>query len=252
MKGILADELYKIMSILYGENVPIVFKGSMVLNNILLQHNSTFIRQTQDIDSSWIGENLSMSKMTEALSAALAKHGYMVNVKREMKGAEQSAGFIIYKNDMEITRIDMDIHQVDDIIQYKYGDCTFFGIGINEIFADKFAVVSSRKIFRRIKDFMDIYTLSEVARFNSLDVRNIIRYKGWKLGNFEQILENEQEVFNSFKKFNTGTVKPNFDEVYERNKIFANAFNYGKDFIWDRKEAILKDRELENDIDMTM
>ena len=50
--------------------------------------------------------------------------------------------------------------------------------------ADKVAAISTDKVFRRIKDVVDLYYVSHVVDFNSEEVLRVIYESGRSIGDF--------------------------------------------------------------------
>ena len=68
----LREFLYRVMEELSNAGVPIVFKGTMVLNLTIMDNNLSKVeRATRDIDGDWIGEIPSMEEMEIALRNAV-------------------------------------------------------------------------------------------------------------------------------------------------------------------------------------
>ena len=68
----LMELLYRIMEELAKADVPIVFKGAMVLNLVTHASNPSAVeRMTKDIDGDWIGEGPTMKQIETALRQAV-------------------------------------------------------------------------------------------------------------------------------------------------------------------------------------
>ena len=68
----LMEFLYRVMEELSNAGVPIVFKGTMVLNLAIMNNNPSKVeRATRDIEGDWIGEIPSMEEMEIALRNAV-------------------------------------------------------------------------------------------------------------------------------------------------------------------------------------
>lgn len=82
--------------------------------------------------------------------------------------------------------------------------------------ADKLSAISSDKVFRRIKDVVDLYYMSKVFDFKKADIIQTLRNSGRSLDNFNGFLRRADDLKHSYDKFRfTGDVnKPPFDEVY--------------------------------------
>lgn len=88
--------------------------------------------------------------------------------------------------------------------------------------ADKVAVVSTDKVFRRIKDVVDLYYFSKVFEFDVNDIRQTLRNSERTLEDFNGFLHKTEELQHSYEKFRfAGEMnKPDFDEVYRIVKAY--------------------------------
>ena len=106
-------------------------------------------------------------------------------------------------------------------------------VNLYRMFADKLSAISTEKVFRRIKDVVDLYYLSNTFSFNCADVRQVLKNSGRTLGNFSDFLYGTDALRHAYEKFRFegGVRKPPFDEVYE------SVINYIKDEIPNRKPS---------------
>lgn len=58
-----------------------------------------------------------------------------------------------------------------------------------QMIADKVSVISKDKVFRRIKDVVDMYYISQVFEFNTDDVIRTLEESGRELGDFDGFLK---------------------------------------------------------------
>lgn len=214
--------MYEVMKAIYDSGIPIDFKGSMVLKACLLEAGYTEeIRHTVDIDANWYSEVLpTAEEMTESLQRALNKSGIDLEVcLYRMYGEGRSAGFELKdKSTGEILfSMDIDVNRPVPPTQiYEIAEFRFRGVSPSQILADKIYVVSGDKVFRRIKDVVDLYYLSKVFPFNSADVLRTLKSSGRVLDTFHGFLHEKDSLRHAYEKFRfTGGVdKPPFDEVY--------------------------------------
>lgn len=84
--------------------------------------------------------------------------------------------------------------------------------------SDKVCVVSSKKVFRRIKDLIDLYYFSYIFEYNCTDIKKNVKENKKTIGDFYELLNNVDEMKHSYEKFRIiGTsYKPDFDIVYKR------------------------------------
>ena len=93
--------------------------------------------------------------------------------------------------------------------------------------ADKISAVSTDKIFRRVKDIVDLYYLSQVFPFRSDVIKQILEENDRKLGEFHGFLSRKSELEHAYDKFRFAgdVIKPAFNDVY------AAVRSYIKDFL---------------------
>ncbi len=228
--NITAEEklMYQVMKAIYESSIPINFKGSMVLKACLMEAGYTEqTRHTVDIDANWNSETPpTAEQMVESLQNALNKGGVDLDVRLyRMYGKGRSAGFELVDKETEEAIFSMDIDVNRPMPQTKIyeieGFC-FCGVAPVQMIADKLAVISSDKVFRRIKDVVDMYYISKVFEFNAHDVLDALRRSQRTLGDYHGFLRREDELKHSYEKFRfTGDVnKPPFEEVYDTVLMF--------------------------------
>ena len=87
----LMEFLYRVMEELSNADIPIVFKGAMVLNLALRENNPSKVeRMTRDIDGDWVGELPTMEKMEIALRSAVKKVDSSLDVRANRIFGERS------------------------------------------------------------------------------------------------------------------------------------------------------------------
>ena len=228
--NITAEEklMYQVMKAIYESSIPINFKGSMVLKACLMEAGYTEqTRHTVDIDGNWNSDTPpTAEQMVESLQNALNKGGVDLEVRLyRMYGEGRSAGFELVDKETEEAIFSMDIDVNRPMPQTKIyeieGFC-FCGVAPVQMIADKLAVISSDKVFRRIKDVVDMYYISKVFEFNAHDILDTLRRSQRTLGDYHGFLRREDELKHSYEKFRfTGDVnKPPFEEVYDTVLMF--------------------------------
>ena len=223
---IITDEerlMYRVMKAIYESGIPISFKGSMVLKAFLLVAGySEETRHTVDIDGNWNSDSPpSADQMISSLQAAVRSEGLALDVSIfRMYGKGRSAGFELIEHSSGDVLFSMDIDVNRPMLEtrmYEIADIHFCGVTPMQIIADKISVVSSDKVFRRIKDIIDLYYISKVFDFNKDDVLLRLKESGRQLESFHGFIHRRDELEHSYDKFRfTGGVdKPSFDDVYE-------------------------------------
>lgn len=220
--------MYEVMKAIYDSGIPIDFKGSMVLKACLLEAGySDEIRHTVDIDANWYSEVLPTAEgMTESLQKALDKNGIGLEAHLyRMYGEGRSAGFELKdKSTGEVLfSMDIDVNRPVPPTQiYEIAEFRFRGVSPAQMLADKVYVLSTDKIFRRIKDVVDLYYLSKVFPFNNAVVLQTLKNNRRALDTFHGFLHRRDELKHAYEKFRfTGGVdKPPFNEVYSVVKAY--------------------------------
>ena len=228
--GITAEEkrMYQVMKAIYESGIPVNFKGSMVLKACLMEAGYTEeTRHTVDIDGNWNSDMPpTAEQMVEALQNALYKSGVDLEVRIcRMYGEGRSAGFELVDRETEeiLFTMDFDVNRsVPQTKIYEVEGFRFCGVAPVQMIADKLAVISSDKVFRRIKDVVDMYYISKVFKLNGDDILNVLHNSQRALGDYHAFLSREEELKHSYEKFRFagGVNKPPFEEVYDTVIMF--------------------------------
>lgn len=220
--------MYELMKAIYESGIPINFKGSMVLKAFLIEAGySEETRHTVDIDANWnCDAPPSSAQMVESLKKAINLSNIDLNVSLyRMYGEGRSAGFeltdrttgeILFTMDVDVNRptVPTKIYEVSGI--------HFCGVAPIQMIADKTTVISGDKVFRRIKDVIDLYYMSHVFDFDRVAVLEAIKNCNRTLENFNGFLHRSEELKHSYEKFRFagGVNKPPFEEVYSAVKSY--------------------------------
>ncbi len=228
--NITAEEklMYEVMKAIYDSGIPVSFKGSMVLKACLLEagyFNET--RHTVDIDGNWNSDTPpSAEQMVESLEKALAKSGIDLSVSLyRMYGEKCSAGFelteistgeILFTMDLDVNR------PVAPTKIYEIEGIRFCGVSPSQMIADKLAAISTDKVFRRIKNVVDLYYLSKVFGFDTAEIIQTLKNSERSLDDFQGFIHGTEDLRHSYEKFRfTGGVnKPPFEDVYHSVKTY--------------------------------
>lgn len=220
--------MYEVMKAIYESGIPISFKGSMVLKACLLEAGySNETRHTVDIDANWNTESApSADQMTESIQNALNKSNIDLEVKiYRMYGIGRSAGFELRERKTKEILFSMDIDVNRPVYEtkiYEIDGVHFCGVTASQMIADKLYVVSTDKVFRRIKDVVDLYYLSKVFIFDKGEIFQALENSNRSLDTFEGFLHKYDDLKHSYEKFRfAGNVeKPPFQEVYNSVQSF--------------------------------
>jgi hypothetical protein len=240
--NITAEEklMYEVMKAVYDSGIPISFKGSMVLKACLLEAGySDETRHTVDIDANWNSDTPpSATQMTESLQRAIQKSGINLEVSLyRMYGEGRSAGFeLAEKSTGEILfSMDVDVNRpIPPTKIYEVEGLRFRGVSSSQMISDKIAAISTDKVFRRVKDVVDLYYISKVIIFDKADVTQTLKNSNRTLDTFDGFLHRAEDLRHSYEKFRfAGDVsKPPFEEVYHAVK------SYLKDILPDDKYGL--------------
>ena len=223
--------MYGVMKALYDSGIPISFKGSMVLKACLMEAGfSDDTRHTVDIDANWYSDVApSADQLVESLQKALDQNDIPLTVKiYRMYGEGRSAGFELKdKSSGEILfTMDLDVNRPEVPTRiYEVEGVRFRGVSPKQMMADKVSVISTDKVFRRIKDVVDMYYISQVFEFDAGEILRLLESSGRKLDDFNSFINRIDDLRHSYEKFRfTGNVnKPSFAEVYDKVRRFIGS-----------------------------
>ena len=105
---------------------------------------------------------------------------------------------------------------------YEVEGLRFRGVSPSQMVADKLSTISTDKVFRRVKDVVDLYYISKVFEFNRNDVIQTLKSSERNLANFNGFLHRTEELKHSYEKFRFagGVNKPPFEEVHHAVKSY--------------------------------
>ena len=228
--NITAEEklMYQVMKAIFESGIPVSFKGSMVLKACLIEAGyDEETRHTVDIDANWNSDTFPTGEqMTNSLQNALEKNNINLDVNiYRMYGDGRSAGFELSdKNTGEIYfTMDIDVNRpLAPTKIYEVEEFRFRGVSPFQMIADKLSVLSTDKIFRRIKDLVDLYYISKTFDFDKTEILQTLEDSGRTLDTFDGFLHRTEELKHSYDKFRFvgGVNKPPFDEIYEEVKSY--------------------------------
>ena len=166
--------------------------------------------------------------MVESLQKALTRNNIDLNVSiYRMYGEGRSAGFELSDNSTGEILFSMDIdvnRPVASTKIYEIEGIRFLGVSPSQMIADKVSVLSTDKVFRRIKDVVDLYYISKVFTFNKADIVQTLKDTGRSMDSFNGFLHRPDDLRHSYDKFRfAGDInKPSFDDVYLTVKEFIH------------------------------
>lgn len=220
--------MYAVMKAIYDSAIPISFKGSMVLKACLME--AGFLedtRHTVDIDANWNADTSPTGEqMVASLQNALVRSGINLEVSIfRPYGEGRSAGFELKDcgTDEVLFSMDIDVNRpIPPTIIYEVEGLRFRGVSSSQMIADKVVAISTDKVFRRVKDIVDLYYMSKVFPFDKPDILQTIENSGRELDRFHGFLHKPTELKHAYEKFRFegGVFKPPFEEVYRAVKAY--------------------------------
>lgn len=159
----------------------VYFKGAYMLTNIL----KTESRMTHDVDMSVVDKEIAdeINRVLTLIGERLLSAGVISKFEvREMlpkrsggiwtwhiNNAGQEAGYV----GVDISYSDTDL----GVVNYSIAGSELYGFSVSRMLADKIMASQGRKIWRRMKDFFDIYviTSSTLVTIDFYEIVNCLR-----------------------------------------------------------------------------
>ena len=200
-----------------------VSKDPLVLKAFLMEAGFTDdTRHTVDIDANWYSETKPTGEqMEKSIQKALRNSSIDLNIRLDrMYGEGRSAGFELYDPSTSEVLFTMDIDVNRPAFEtriYEVAKIRFRGSSLVPMLADKLSVVSSDKVFRRVKDLIGLYYAAHVYQPDWPQVLQAVADSGRTLGTYNGFLYKTEELRHAYNKFRfDGDVsKPAFDDVYQ-------------------------------------
>ena len=212
-------------------HAPVVFKGAMTLKIALQnQKDASVSRITRDVDGDWIALNTSMQEMEAILSKAVKAIDDTLTVLSVRSFAEgKSAGFRVRTAEgTPLFGMDLSVRENPYntlyFVSFKDESGMIRGALLEKMLVDKIRVISTRKVFRRVKDIVDVYILSSSKGIKLEKIQDILQEYKNDLGNFSAFIERKDDLEHAYEKLKGITNKPSFSEVYTQVKIFLMPF----------------------------
>ena len=202
-------------------DVPIVFKGAVVLKIATLYKNFNATRETHDIDGDWVDRPPTMGELEALVDTAVKRVDTRLYAKWYRQYTKTtSAGIYVYSVNEKKPIFKLDISIRDNQFTTKYittiNNIQFIGASLPKMFADKVMAISGDKIFRRSKDLFDLYLLSYINGFNNQYSYIIWDQMGRTLGDFDGFINRKEELHHAYDKLHGLVNKPKFEDAYDR------------------------------------
>jgi hypothetical protein len=220
--------MYQIIGKISDTNAPIVFKGALITKLILNENGYTLTeRQTNDIDANWIGEPPTMDELTSVINRSLEAFGGAIYAESERPYAlGKSAGIRLIDNEsgVKIISIDITIKPVIGDRIYHYGEAAIRGVLPEAVLCDKISVLSGDRIFRRVKDALDVYALAHCLEIRIASIYAALEKAERTLGSFDSFINRRADLEHAYRKMRGITGKPEYDSVYQYLRSFLEPF----------------------------
>lgn len=116
----------------------------------------------------------------------------------------KSAGFDFVEDDGEIlTFMDLSVKKNKYYQIYEIDGISFYGQTVEKILVDKIYICSTRKIFRRVKDVIDLYILSYSWRGSYHSLLTLSKEADRAFESFEKFTENFSDLEHAYNKIST-------------------------------------------------
>lgn len=227
--------MYSLMGAMSRMGYPVVFKGAMVLQALTLDTSLDTMRMTEDIDADWVGLNITNEELYLKINNAVSSLGvpnlFVIQKKNFKVG--MSAEFHIMQKGKEDVLFTMDIGVKNNNHHLVYklpSGVSFIGSHPNKIYSDKLSAISTRKVYRRVKDIYDMYLLSHISGFHLNSIRTALRDAGRDLESFNEFINDPMKpkgLEYAYDRMKSIKNKPDYQEMYNRVSKFIEPFIIG-------------------------
>lgn len=222
--------MYKFVDLIVEAKIPVVFVGALTLKALLNENRiQEPNRSTKDIDCHWTDiSHTTDNEVLMSLSGLLDTLNITNSwVELDRKSSHKtSACFGIYINRMKEFTIDLNYNPIYSVTNYVTPNgIVFQGSSKERMFVDKLSVISSKKIYRRTKDLIDLYSLSQIEGFKLSNITKVIESSERNLEDFSDFLiSNNEQLIHSYNKLDGIINKPDFIFLYNRIISFCIPF----------------------------
>lgn len=238
---VLIDAANKISKSRYS--MSFALKGGTVLIARLVENNRMdLFRRTTDIDIHCNNKevwNNFCRDVEQLLNSGISPYRYQLQGRRaDIKGFDTSDSlkFLVTLADGRAIGIKFDMNiksQTGIILDFSelLGMLTY---SASTMICDKIVAVSSRSVFRRIKDIYDIAVLASLYSFRYSDLVTQLRSRGNVILTNMLIPQNMSDLAHAYDKFEGITNKPMFADLIFVVQRFLYPFYFGTsvDLIW--------------------
>lgn len=211
--------LYGVMANLSEMDLPVVFKGYLVLNMVIEKSSHEVPRRfTMDMDMYWDGGG-TLEEIASLIEIAVknANKDYSVRIRRSFTDFDGSTACVDILDSKGKLFSHVDIDQNAAHFKETYDCCgvSVQGVHPHKIVADKIAAISSRKVFRRAKDLLDLYDLIQLGIAPDIDTLNEIWKKDQRaIDDFSCFTQRRADLEHAYEKLRDVIDRPEFHTVY--------------------------------------
>ena len=219
-----------------------IFKGGTALVTKMVEQNRLDLyRLTTDIDIHCdkyaIWQDF-CNNVESILNRNNLNYVYKITKIRNTSNISSSITFELYDNNINTViqfKMDMNIKS-NNIITVEYSPM----LGVNTydastMLADKIVVVSSSKVYRRIKDLYDIFVIISLKQLKFSDIQAHIKIKHPNVELTNMLIQsNFEDLKHAYDKFQGITNKPDFYSLIFIIKNFLEPIyaEYKGDLVW--------------------
>lgn len=241
MYEILRHTINTIGDSIYGD--CFILKGGSALMSMLVEEGKTeYFRATKDIDlhvfeiSDWKSFK---SNILHILNNN--NHGIVYDfIESRPKCTETSDGVVLISHsqigDMKFG-IDMNVKAANIITISYLSSLSLRTYDKHTMLSDKIAAISSKTIFRRVKDVYDICVLSQLDCYASDDILDALLRKNpsfFESGCNMLVYENMESLAHAYNKFYGIEQKPEFENVVGLcTKFLVPIYRKERGLLWD-------------------
>ena len=226
----------------FSDYEDFIFKGASLLERINNNDNIQIKRSTKDINITNLGKNKEELKniVNEFLKILIDKYdlsNYRIQESEKTITSDKyyTVDFIDVKSEYVYVNLDFSasaFYNQGFIYNLELNDVN--GYDVNKIYSDKMSAISTKQIFSRIKDFVDIYNLSFYD--NGLITFKKIKYfndmnEDFKVGDFKQLLYMKDNVKKAFLKMSGITILDKDNTTIDKETLFETMYKRVIDFI---------------------
>lgn len=237
----------------------IIKGGSALMLSLKEENESSFIRETTDIDIHCESKDIWYKFVNDCEDLFNNnKNGFIFKLVKERKLTEETSSSSLkfnvtnHKNESCTVKVDMNIKSNDVIGYEKFNSIDLNHFDYYTMLSDKIVVCCSHKIFRRIKDLYDLYAITKTNNVKLIELakRIKIKHNTDKLEIFinEYTYKDLEHAYNKYKGF---PINRNFDELYIYVVNFLKPFieYYNKyefliDYEWDSNLCCWRGRHM--------